>query len=69
MQMRVNAESAAFYCAGGIEEKKTNRKLEQLIATQRRLVHWQFALNCKNSTWFSLPSALRIEPCVVESDK
>ena len=45
MQIRVYAESAAFYQAGGVEEKKTNQKLDQLISTQRKLIHWEFALN------------------------
>ncbi|KAK7504347.1 hypothetical protein BaRGS_00004651, partial [Batillaria attramentaria] len=45
MQLRMYAESAAFYHAGHIEEQKTNRKLHQLLATQRKLIHWKFVLN------------------------
>ncbi|KAL8585399.1 hypothetical protein ACOMHN_063177 [Nucella lapillus] len=45
MQMRVCAESAAFYGAGRLEEEKTNGKLDQLITTQKRRIHWEFALN------------------------
>ncbi|XP_076441567.1 lysosomal cobalamin transporter ABCD4-like isoform X2 [Babylonia areolata] len=45
MQMRVCAESAAFYRAGKVEEVKANQKLDQLISTQKRLINWELALN------------------------
>lgn len=45
MQMRVNAESAAFYRASAVEEMKTNQTLGKLISIQSRLIHWEFALN------------------------
>ena len=48
MQMRVYAESAAFYQAGEVEQRKTNQKLDQLISTQRKLIHWEYALNCED---------------------
>ena len=47
MQMRVNAESAAFYNAGKIEKEKTNRYLDKLLSTQKRLYIREYALNCK----------------------
>ncbi|BFZ07074.1 hypothetical protein BsWGS_10113 [Bradybaena similaris] len=45
MQIRVNAESAAFYQAEDIEKLKANQKLDKLLSTQRRLIAWQFPLN------------------------
>ncbi|XP_067681739.1 lysosomal cobalamin transporter ABCD4-like isoform X2 [Haliotis asinina] len=45
MQIRVNAESAAFYRSGVIEEKKTNQKLHCLIKVQHKLIRRQYALN------------------------
>ena len=45
MQMRVNAESAAFLRAGNIEEIKTNHTLNQLILTQQKLYMREYALN------------------------
>ncbi|XP_046577585.1 lysosomal cobalamin transporter ABCD4-like [Haliotis rubra] len=45
MQIRVNAESAAFYRSGAIEEKKTNQKLHDLIKVQHKLIRRQYALN------------------------
>ncbi|CAG5116572.1 unnamed protein product, partial [Candidula unifasciata] len=45
MQIRVNAESAAFYQAENTEKLKANQKLEKLLSTQGRLIAWQFALN------------------------
>ncbi|XP_051867136.1 ATP-binding cassette sub-family D member 4 isoform X2 [Pristis pectinata] len=38
MQIRVNAESAAFYRAGRVEHVRTNRILQELLQTQRRLM-------------------------------
>ncbi|XP_072349562.1 lysosomal cobalamin transporter ABCD4 isoform X1 [Scyliorhinus torazame] len=39
MQIRVNAESAAFYRAGGVEHMRTNWRLQDLIRTQRDLMN------------------------------
>ncbi|XP_070179767.1 lysosomal cobalamin transporter ABCD4-like isoform X2 [Littorina saxatilis] len=58
MQIRTYAESAAFYRAGQVEEVKTNQKLDQLIGTQRRLIHWNFALNFSINTADYLGSIL-----------
>ncbi|XP_066483163.1 lysosomal cobalamin transporter ABCD4 isoform X2 [Tiliqua scincoides] len=38
MQLRVNAESAAFYRAGQVEHMRTNRRLQSLLQTQRELI-------------------------------
>ncbi|CAG09148.1 unnamed protein product, partial [Tetraodon nigroviridis] len=38
MQIRVNAESAAFYRAGKVEHMRTNRRLQALLQTQKSLV-------------------------------
>lgn len=38
MQVRVNAESAAFYRAGRVEQIRTDRILQELLRTQGRLV-------------------------------
>ncbi|XP_028409619.1 ATP-binding cassette sub-family D member 4-like [Dendronephthya gigantea] len=46
MQIRVNAESTAFYRSGLLEEKKTNIKLENLLGVQLRLVSYQLVLQC-----------------------
>lgn len=39
MQIRVNAESAAFYRAGKVEHMRTNRRLQALLQTQKSLVN------------------------------
>uniref|UniRef100_A0A7N6B906 ATP-binding cassette, sub-family D (ALD), member 4 n=1 Tax=Anabas testudineus TaxID=64144 RepID=A0A7N6B906_ANATE len=39
MQIRVNAESAAFYRAGKVEHMRTNRRLQTLLETQRSLIN------------------------------
>uniref|UniRef100_A0A674PFW7 ATP-binding cassette, sub-family D (ALD), member 4 n=1 Tax=Takifugu rubripes TaxID=31033 RepID=A0A674PFW7_TAKRU len=38
MQIRVNAESAAFYRAGKVEHMRTNRRLQALLQIQKSLV-------------------------------
>ncbi|XP_059817958.1 ATP-binding cassette sub-family D member 4 isoform X2 [Hypanus sabinus] len=38
MQIRVNAESAAFYRAGPVEHMRTHRILQELLRTQRKLM-------------------------------
>ena len=47
MQIRVNAESAAFFRAGENELYRTNNKLAKLLNTQQRLVLFEYPLNCK----------------------
>ncbi|XP_061561233.1 ATP-binding cassette sub-family D member 4 isoform X4 [Phycodurus eques] len=39
MQIRVNAESAAFYRAGKVEHMRTDRRLQTLLQTQRNLIN------------------------------
>ncbi|CAL1586401.1 unnamed protein product [Knipowitschia caucasica] len=39
MQIRVNAESAAFYRAGKVEHMRTDRRLQTLLQTQRSLIN------------------------------
>ncbi|CAB4000403.1 ATP-binding cassette sub-family D member 4 isoform X1, partial [Paramuricea clavata] len=46
MQLRVNAESTAFYHSGLLEEKKTNVKFENLLGVQLKLVIYQLLLQC-----------------------
>uniref|UniRef100_A0A8C2V529 ATP binding cassette subfamily D member 4 n=2 Tax=Chinchilla lanigera TaxID=34839 RepID=A0A8C2V529_CHILA len=38
MQIRVNAEPAAFYRAGHVEHARTDRRLQRLVQTQRELM-------------------------------
>ncbi|XP_021346591.1 ATP-binding cassette sub-family D member 4-like isoform X1 [Mizuhopecten yessoensis] len=45
MQMRVNAESAAFYKAGAIERNKTDTHLDNLLTVQKKLVIRKYFLN------------------------
>ncbi|KAM6954002.1 lysosomal cobalamin transporter ABCD4 [Aplochiton taeniatus] len=44
MQIRVNAESAAFYRAGKVEHMRTNRRLQTLLETQRILMNKELLL-------------------------
>ncbi|KAI3364320.1 hypothetical protein L3Q82_011120 [Scortum barcoo] len=39
MQIRVNAESAAFYRAGKVEHMRTNRRLQALLQIQKSLIN------------------------------
>ncbi|XP_068432824.1 lysosomal cobalamin transporter ABCD4 [Clinocottus analis] len=39
MQIRVNAESAAFYRAGKVERMRTDRRLQTLLETQKSLIN------------------------------
>ena len=45
MQVRSNAEPAAFFRSGKIEQDKTNLKLTKLVATQHKLLLKEYALN------------------------
>ena len=47
MQIRVNAESAAFYKSGYIENRKTDHQLVKLVKTSQKLVLKEYQLNCK----------------------
>ena len=47
MQIRYNCESAAFNRCGSVELIKTNKKLDELLSTQRRLILRQYLLQCK----------------------
>ncbi|XP_028831155.1 lysosomal cobalamin transporter ABCD4 isoform X1 [Denticeps clupeoides] len=44
MQIRVNAESAAFYRAGKVEHERTGRCFQNLLNTQRSLMNKEFWL-------------------------
>lgn len=44
MQIRVNAESVAFYRSGSLEERKTNSRLLTLLQTQQRLINYECIL-------------------------
>ncbi|XP_078418227.1 lysosomal cobalamin transporter ABCD4 isoform X1 [Cetorhinus maximus] len=44
MQIRVNAESAAFYRAGRVEHMRTNWRLQDLLQTQRKLINRELLL-------------------------
>ncbi|XP_029106532.1 lysosomal cobalamin transporter ABCD4 isoform X3 [Scleropages formosus] len=44
MQIRVNAESVAFYRAGKVEHMRTDRRLQELLRTQRSLMNKEFWL-------------------------
>lgn len=46
MQIRANAESAAFYQAGTVEETRTNQKLDLLMETQAQLMNREYMLHC-----------------------
>ena len=47
MQIRVNAESAAFFRAGENELFRTNDKLAKLIRIQLRLILFEYPLSCE----------------------
>ena len=47
VQIRSNAESAAFYVAGEVERQKTNQNLFSLLDTQLNVVNWEFWLHSK----------------------
>ena len=57
MQIRANAESAAFYRCGRVEQDKANARLDKLVRTQQRLVLREYVLNCKSACLARLTSA------------
>ncbi|XP_077179345.1 lysosomal cobalamin transporter ABCD4 isoform X2 [Paroedura picta] len=58
VQLRVNAESAAFYRAGEVEHMRTNRKLQHLLQTQRELMGKELWLYIGINTFDYLGSIL-----------
>ncbi|XP_066539713.1 ATP-binding cassette sub-family D member 4 [Hoplias malabaricus] len=58
MQIRVNAESAAFYRAGKVEHMRTERRLHSLLHTQRRLMNKELWLYIGVNTFDYLGSIL-----------
>ncbi|XP_062824374.1 lysosomal cobalamin transporter ABCD4 isoform X2 [Anolis carolinensis] len=58
MQLRVNAESAAFYRAGEVEHMRTNRRLQNLLQTQRELIGKELLLYIGINTFDYLGSIL-----------
>ncbi|XP_040414888.1 lysosomal cobalamin transporter ABCD4 isoform X2 [Cygnus olor] len=58
MQIRVNAEPAAFYRAGRVEHMRTNRRLQSLLQTQRELIGKELWLYIGINTFDYLGSIL-----------
>ncbi|XP_057881835.1 lysosomal cobalamin transporter ABCD4 isoform X3 [Melospiza georgiana] len=58
MQIRVNAEPAAFYRAGRVEHMRTNRRLQSLLKTQRELIGKELWLYIGINTFDYLGSIL-----------
>uniref|UniRef100_A0A8C0JGV8 ABC transmembrane type-1 domain-containing protein n=1 Tax=Chelonoidis abingdonii TaxID=106734 RepID=A0A8C0JGV8_CHEAB len=58
MQIRVNAEPAAFYRAGQVEHMRTNRRLQSLLQTQRELMGKELWLYIGINTFDYLGSIL-----------
>nr|XP_033808404.1 ATP-binding cassette sub-family D member 4 isoform X1 [Geotrypetes seraphini] len=58
MQIRVNAESAAFYRAGRVEHLRTNQRLAYLLQTQRELIYKELWLYIGINTFDYLGSIL-----------
>ncbi|XP_051476471.1 lysosomal cobalamin transporter ABCD4 isoform X7 [Apus apus] len=58
MQIRVNAEPAAFYRAGRVEHMRTNRRLQSLLQTQRELIGKELWLHIGINTFDYLGSIL-----------
>ncbi|XP_029454299.1 ATP-binding cassette sub-family D member 4 isoform X2 [Rhinatrema bivittatum] len=58
MQIRVNAESAAFYRAGRVEYLRTNQRLQNLLQTQRELMQKELWLYIGINTFDYLGSIL-----------
>ncbi|XP_075007666.1 lysosomal cobalamin transporter ABCD4 isoform X3 [Calonectris borealis] len=58
MQIRVNAEPAAFYRAGQVEHMRTDRRLQSLLRTQRELIGKELWLYIGINTFDYLGSIL-----------
>ncbi|XP_076979158.1 lysosomal cobalamin transporter ABCD4 isoform X2 [Tamandua tetradactyla] len=58
MQIRVNAEPAAFYRAGHVEHIRTNRRLQRLLQTQKELISKELWLYIGVNTFDYLGSIL-----------
>ncbi|XP_034163800.2 ATP-binding cassette sub-family D member 4 isoform X1 [Pangasianodon hypophthalmus] len=58
MQIRVSAESAAFYRAGKVEHVRTDHRLQSLLHTQRKLINWEFLLYLGVNTFDYMGSIL-----------
>ncbi|XP_036984023.2 lysosomal cobalamin transporter ABCD4 isoform X2 [Artibeus jamaicensis] len=58
MQIRVNAEPAAFYRAGHVEHMRTDRRLQRLLQTQRELMSKELWLYMGVNTFDYLGSIL-----------
>ncbi|KAF4788545.1 ATP-binding cassette sub-family D member 4 [Turdus rufiventris] len=58
MQIRVNAEPAAFYRAGQVEHMRTDRRLQSLLKTQRELIGKELWLYIGINTFDYLGSIL-----------
>ncbi|XP_049626496.1 lysosomal cobalamin transporter ABCD4 isoform X1 [Suncus etruscus] len=58
MQIRVNAEPAAFYRAGHVEHMRTDRRLQMLLQTQRQLMAKELWLYIGINTFDYLGSIL-----------
>ncbi|XP_058844016.1 lysosomal cobalamin transporter ABCD4-like isoform X1 [Acipenser ruthenus] len=58
MQIRVNAESVAFYRAGKVEHMRTNQRLHTLLTTQRSLMNKELWLYIGVNTFDYLGSIL-----------
>ncbi|XP_049336790.1 ATP-binding cassette sub-family D member 4 isoform X1 [Astyanax mexicanus] len=58
MQIRVNAESAAFYRAGKVEHMRTDQRLQSLLQTQKRLMKTELWLYIGVNTFDYLGSIL-----------
>uniref|UniRef100_A0A4W5KWY2 ABC transmembrane type-1 domain-containing protein n=1 Tax=Hucho hucho TaxID=62062 RepID=A0A4W5KWY2_9TELE len=49
MQIRSNAESAAFYRAGKVEHMRTDRRLQTLLRCQKSLMNKELWLYSKDT--------------------
>ncbi|EHB15439.1 ATP-binding cassette sub-family D member 4 [Heterocephalus glaber] len=58
MQIRVNAEPAAFYRAGHVEHMRTDRRLQRLLQTQRELMSKELWLYIGVNTFDYMGSVL-----------
>lgn len=58
VQVRTNVESIAFYQAATLEKKKMDRRLEDLVSAQLRVVHSQLPLNLSINSFDYISSVL-----------